>query len=357
MDARMNPGTSEPIHEINDLTQQLKLMQATELAAEGHYEQALAVLDTIPPDTRYIGPGADLRARIAAQQGDLKKAEAYWSDAVEADPKNQLYSSALKYVRADLAGAAPLRINPSTLTKASLLIAAVAVLYMAFHGQRQIQVSQAGLLARIASLEMTISEQAAAQSAASTLAVSDLAGRVDALDTNFTHAMVGLNEELTNQGSALDALTSSQSGLITQLTEKPPEPLDITLPGIRTEVVNNWIEISFEEGLFSNAATMNSGSRDLILNLGNELNSFTDEYQLVVVGYTDDIECGACTGSTLNLARAELVVELLAEATNLSLDDFAIKLPGDRPAPYPNTSTENRLRNRTVILLLSPIMQ
>ncbi len=357
MDAGSKPsrkGTEQLVGEVNE---QLKLMQATELAAEGQFEQALTVLNTLPKSVQTNGSVADLRARIAAQQGDIKSAESYWSRAVEADPENPTYKASLERVRADLNRPSLLRWNYRALGIVFVSIIAVVLLYLSFTALWQIQATQAALVERIDSIEKKVVENWVVGDDSAYPGMSELAQKVLSLEETLSDEMDVINQELSTQGDHLAGMSATQLEILSQLSRDTLEPIDISLAGIQTQVDGGLIRIRFEEGLFLYGSTLREGGREMILDLGQALNPYLSNYHISVIGFTDDNERESGLGSLLNLLRAERVVELLAQATNLAVEDLAIELPGDRPAPYSNTSLQNRLRNRTVLILLTPLAQ
>ncbi|NUT52422.1 MAG: flagellar motor protein MotB, partial [Saccharothrix sp.] len=79
--------------------------------------------------------------------------------------------------------------------------------------------------------------------------------------------------------------------------------------------------------------------------------------RITVVGHTDNgvvVPGGRFDDNVdLGVARAGLAARELAAAAGLPLTDFAVTSTGAAEAPFPNTTTENQDRNRTVSLRLS----
>lgn len=357
MDAGSKPSRKGTEQLVGDVNEQLKLMQATELAAEGQFEQALTVLDTLPKSVQTSGSVADLRARIAAQQGDLKSAETYWSSAVAVDPANPTYQASLKHVRTDLKRPSLLRWNYRALGIVLVSIVGVILLYLSFNVLWHIQSTQIALVERIESLEMIVVENLAVGDDSAYSGLSDLAEKVLSLEETLSDDVDVINQELSTQGDHLAVMSAAQLEILSKFSGDTLEQTDVSLAGIQTQVEGGLIRIRFEEGLFLYGSTLREGGREMILDLGQALNPYLSSYHISVIGFTDDNEREFGQVSLLSLLRAERVVGLLAQATNLAVEDLAIELPGDRPAPYPNTSLQNRLRNRTVLILLTPLAQ
>jgi type VI secretion system protein ImpK len=77
------------------LMAQALFARATELAREGRYDAAEAVLAGVAQDKLPATQLLDLLARIRAQQGRIAEAQSLWTEALRADPNNESYREAL----------------------------------------------------------------------------------------------------------------------------------------------------------------------------------------------------------------------------------------------------------------------
>ena len=357
MDPEYEKAQAQSGEILLDLNIQLHLMQATTLAAEGEYEQAISLLEKLPAQAQASGAISDLSARIAAQKGDLKKAEAYWSSAVAAEPENLAYQSGLEQVRADIRRPGLLRWTYRRLGSFFILLLAMAMIYLGLNLLKEIQFTQTVIVQRIDLLEGIVVEGMDVGEDAAELALDSLAADLQSFQWVMSDDMEVLNRDLSALANEINQLSITQSEFLSQLQGETLEVFELGILGIETIEDGGQIEIRFEEGLFSFGSTFREGGREIILELAEALEPYLATYHLSVVGFANDIDLEASEVTSLIQLRADRVVELLAEATNLSVEDIAIELPGDRPAPYPNTSLQNRLRNRTVLILLTPLTQ
>ena len=71
------------------------LVRAADLARRRHYDDAMAMLATLPSDSPLRPSILDLKAKIFAQQGRYWEAETCWHQALNLSPDNQAFRLAL----------------------------------------------------------------------------------------------------------------------------------------------------------------------------------------------------------------------------------------------------------------------
>ena len=140
-----------------------------------------------------------------------------------------------------------------------------------------------------------------------------------------------------------------------QQTDTTAPVPEITIEGIRIVSRNHdGVSLRFEEGIFSSLDTLSTEGRQLLDALARQLPRDLAGWQLVIEGHTDDIPLRSTTrfanNEALGLARAEAVQRHLNQRARFPSE--AITARAGTTAPYPNDSSENRVRNRTVTIQL-----
>jgi Flp pilus assembly protein TadD len=81
---------------FSEIVLQVCLHRAAELARSGRFQEAETALSEITPPDEQRPAVLDLLARIRAQQGRLREAEALWTRANALQPENEAYRAALQ---------------------------------------------------------------------------------------------------------------------------------------------------------------------------------------------------------------------------------------------------------------------
>jgi hypothetical protein len=149
------------------------------------------------------------------------------------------------------------------------------------------------------------------------------------------------------------------------LTLPPPgvtstEPtLAIDMSGARVTRSGADHVIVFNTPLFTRANKLNDEARIQLARLGRQLESVADRIVIIVAGHTDNEPVPHnreyADNVDLGYLRAEAVVEHLAATAALPRHIFSALGLGERNAPFPNDSEENRARNRTVVITIRPL--
>ncbi|MBN2547790.1 MAG: hypothetical protein JXB15_01430 [Anaerolineales bacterium] len=342
--------------ELAPLIEQATLARAHHLARSGQYQQAEGLLETLP-DIESRPAALDLLARMRAQQGRLAEAEALWSKALALEPANPAYLEGLQYVTRQQK---PVRLGFLSGRAWLWLLALVGLALLGLSLSRLGEVQ-----GRLASLsdELAAVQTSAARPLPTALVIAaspypTLPPGLSSADLELMQQAV-LGEVRLNQATQdalfdqVLAIQNSQGELLTSLQETPVPPLDlaIQMPGIRVLQENRRVTLTFEGGLFAYGWTLKPESRALLTRLGQALEPYTARIQVTLTGCQADDEAESYLD--LGLLRALAVYDHLRATTQLPASLFTLHPQADEPAPYPNDSTANRLRNRTVVIVIS----
>lgn len=284
---------------LSELLAATRFAQAVDLARAGHYSAAENVLASMPQDEGTTPMRLDLMARMRAQQGRLREAEALWEQAA------QLVSDSGAF-RAGRNRIAKLQALPASVARVLIGLAALMTLALA-------TVLTWKVTRELDSLRNTV------------IALSD---------KSYAGA----------RGSP-----SFASDLEAQLT----------LPGISFRKQQDALVATFDAGLFSSGTVLSVSAVRLLTELGQRLEARAGQLSVEITGCTDDRPVPSHgryrDNSALGMARAVAVVELLREATRLPERALLVRAGGDANAPYPNDSPAGRARNRTVTIRILPV--
>ena len=142
--------------------------------------------------------------------------------------------------------------------------------------------------------------------------------------------------------------------------DRPTQQIDAAPPlqGIEIEGIEvlsqdaDALSLRFNEGIFSSLDTLSTDGRQLLDALARQLPRELAGWKLIIEGHTDDIPLR----STSRFADNEELAKARAEATaqhfkqRAGFPESAIDARPGTTAPFPNDSTANRTRNRTVTI-------
>jgi flagellar motor protein MotB len=306
---------SEDSHaSLRQLTDELAVARAAELARSGDRDGALAALAAAPgPPT--VGR-LDLTARIHAQLGQYDAADAAWAQAA-ALGGDGAFRAERDRVAAERSG----RTRRPRGKLLPILAAVVAAVLVA---------------AAVQILVLPSPEPDGEQ----------------------------------GQGGGLSGIQAQQSEIMRRLDQiegaVAPEdvlaPVEADLsspPGFLVRADGATLITAFPDSPFGGAGAQLSPEGDsAIAELGRRLAPHIDRIDIRVVGHTDDtqLRSGAefADNESLALARALAAARRLAEATGQPLESIAVAAAGADRAPFPNTSPESRSSNRTVTIEIVP---
>jgi flagellar motor protein MotB len=293
--------------ELKAVLFQALLSRATVLAGRGRYADAENVLRevvTSGPDASTI---LDLIARIRAQQGQFSEATAMWKNALELNPENETYRAGIRRIE---------KIQNRPLWASAvfpMVVVVVAGLGIWFFG----------------------------------LATGNPVNRIREA---FLHNDPRVVRDADKINRSTKASTLNASATLQQIA--------IKVPGVLVRNQQNSTIVQFEEGLFRFAARLKPEAEDILSTLGLQLKPYAGRIAVSVTGCTDlkPIPDGWIypDDAALGMARAVAVVNHLRGKSGLLPSMFTLKSAGDASAPYPNDTKANMLRNRTVIISISP---
>ena len=124
--------------------------------------------------------------------------------------------------------------------------------------------------------------------------------------------------------------------------------------GISLQPVGHMLVVTFESGLFSRSTSLTPDAKHVLSALGWHLQPSIGRVAVHVIGHTDDQPLPGRNSyrdnEALGLARAVAVVEHMRTTAQLPGTMFSIGSLGASQTPYPNDTSSNRARNRTVVL-------
>ena len=289
--------TSEPLN-APSLLEQIILARATTLARIGHYAAAESLLSELIHKQRPNALAIDLLARMRAQQGKLGDAESLWLRASALDGRVEDYKEALHRIE-------KMQSRPAWFVFApSLTFIAVVI-------------------------------------------VCVLTGAVG-LNKYAAHPRDGnaQTEDVTQGHKSPDPIQQQES----------LASLKLNVAGARVSRNETGVVVSFERGLFGPNAKLKPVAKSLLRALAEQLEPYIGQISLRIAGHTDNSPArfsGKLEDNVaLGMARAMAVFDFFKEETKLPASMLSVSSAGEAQPPFPNDIYENRIRNRTVSLLL-----
>ncbi|GAA5114646.1 OmpA family protein [Pseudonocardia adelaidensis] len=299
---------------LQQLTDELAVARAAELARAGDRDGALAALAAAP------GPATvarlDLTARVHAQLGNYDAADAAWRRAAELGGGDAFRAERARVAEERSGRARPRRrLWPAlaALVAAALVAAAVVVAF--------------------------------ARPSPDPAGGGNRAGE--------------LSDIQAQQGEIMRRLDRIE-GAVAPRDDLGPVEADLSsLPGYLVRADGDALVVAFPGSPFGGTGAQLSPEGDAaIAELGRRLAPHIDRIAVRVVGHTDDTRLlpGAefADNESLALARALAAARRLARATGQPLESIAVATAGPDRAPFPNTSPDSRTSNRTVTIQVTP---
>lgn len=274
---------------VSLLLRQVLHSRASEMAREGRYGEAWSLMNDA---TELFGQSSfslDLLARMEAQRGNFLEAERLWKQALEMEPSNEIYLAALRRISA-LRRTVWARIAPAV---AIAVIIAIAIVGTAIGVMSYAKKQVASVPLRAAPAADTVAAPI----------------------------------------------------------------LNIDLHDVSMKTQENQTVITFNQGLFSRNIRLTPEAKPVLTRLAQQLEPHAGRILIRVVGFSDSVPMPArgryVDNATLAMGRALRVVEYMRRTSRLPAEMFSLEGHGETSAPYPNDSSENRLRNRTVVMRVS----
>jgi outer membrane protein OmpA-like peptidoglycan-associated protein len=320
---------------MNQTIKRENLDAAAQLAAQGKFDAALALLDALGGDKPVIEAYL-LRAKIMAQQGRYEDAIRNWDSVLAVEPGNEEATRGRELARkltGKRGGLFFLRANICY----AVLVAAVVVLSVLLATNR----SRGPGGGELPTLQALLDTQRA-----NTQLARDI-------NSNLIHL-----QKAIGVGSRIDF--DSARGIVvsdTTLFHTLADAVDIA--GIDTCHSDNCLSVRFVEGLFpSGSASIRPEMKEVLHELGKRLEPMVEHISIVIVGMSDDVpmkeNASYQDNYSLSFARAVAVEEHLRMAAELPPELFSIHaFAGSKPL-FPTDTSIGRARNRTTIIKLVP---
>lgn len=148
-----------------------------------------------------------------------------------------------------------------------------------------------------------------------------------------------------------------------ETAKEPAAPVAVKWPKINVDglVVKQEKDrciMIFEEGIFTYMRNVSVSGMRILEEFSKQLKGSMLHFTLTVRGHTDSVpvssQASFNSNYELGLARAKRVSDILQQNYGLPGASIMVTSAGDQDPPYANDTEENRRRNRTVVLILTP---
>lgn len=324
---------TDAIKLLNQSLIQLEYEQAIKYAHQGEWAIAEYKLKAIVEQTNPEPHHLDLMARIYAQQGKFDLARKAWEQALYLDPQCSSAKEALEYLSDYKRG---MRYNRVTLINLAFIIV-ILVMGILFWKTFELNNSVKRTLHEIrisnSIRALEDNEYSDAVNEGAILQIEKLATKDDVVI--LANQIERLKEQI------LVTPTSSKGEILTMI--------NLQIPGVKLLQAKDRLEISFERGIFLYEHILNDEGKEALKEIGYKLEPYAGQIQLEIYGFTDDTEKSL---QYLEIQRALAVMKYLTSTTQLPADIFSLRSSNGMPAPYPNNSLQNRMKNRTALLII-----
>lgn len=296
------------LKQVEEYSINLKLAQAVNYLFKGKYKPADALLIELTSNYGENPTILNLYASSLAQQGRLPEAESVWKKALIIQPDNLHFQGAVNKIHDILKKRSGGIGNVSVWLKNTFPV--ILFLLIVLAGYK----------------------------------IFDLAQKVDdiaAIGKDISNKISAVKEDSPN-------VHNEQIDGITKL-------LNSNVSGITVDQTNSTATIKFNEGLFYKGAILQDDSKGILTNLAKILEKFKGTVN--ILGCTDDLPVTQNDKYSNNLSlaaeRAETVYKFLTHSANLSSNKIYLGSLFVNQSPYSNSSIDNKLKNRTVVIKLS----
>lgn len=328
----------------------LDYFSAIELAQAGDLSAAESVLRrAIQQDP--TEENLDLLARVLAQQERLDEAKGIWDQILLQNPDHSNARAALNAIESQKR---KIRNKPLLAPVLGWLIPAIGLIILIGI------LFQLGSVTRsISQVDTLLNQQATALAAkeASSISSESIDQITSRINTEIDQRYEGTDNEIAAVNGLVKGLSTQIAALQNNIAQSPtatPQSktadVHIDVPGIRLVDTDNSIQLTFEQGLFLYELVLSIQGKQLLTDLAYQLEPYVGQLEITVYGFTDDIERSV---NYLDLQRALTVVKHITATSQIPEEMFVIRDAGDLPAPYSNSNLSNRMRNRTVMLVIN----
>lgn len=287
------------------------LPQAVKLARSGHYPDAEQLLLLLIREGAEQPVIYDLLARIQAQQGRYTEAEISWSTALRFDPANKEYQLGLRRIRLQN-GAFQGRPIRGWFWGIAIILCIIATGFSTWHYRKNL---------RSVRIPVPVFRQ-----------------------------ITTVSPRETPQQTAGDQAREHDLQILAK---------EFRIPGATVIPRNGEVTIVFNTGLFQRGAKLLPKAQSDLKILAEQLRPHKNRVLVHVEGHTDNMPMPLGLiyrdNVSLGLQRAVAVVDYLRAQDDLPATMFTVSSLGEAPLLYPNDTSLNKLRNRTVLIRITPL--
>lgn len=135
---------------------------------------------------------------------------------------------------------------------------------------------------------------------------------------------------------------------------QPSPSFELVVSGARVEELDGALVVIFDHGIFAKVDQLRPEASDALQDLARQLAPYGERVSVLVTGYTDNEPVPKNrpykTNYDLGMLRALAVAHHLIDDAGMSRKVVSTRSLGEKGAPYPNDTPENRARNRTVVI-------
>jgi flagellar motor protein MotB len=324
------------------------IVKATNLAASGDFTKSKEILenriDSSPDHDSY-----DLLARIEAQSGNLDLAEKHWHKALSYQSNCPDCISAL--ARIQKIKKSSVRKDNSRLFYLSTLLVLFCMLILSIY----LLINQNSFLKNLSSDIQDIQQYNLAQNAEpqsyQELPIVDIESIIQPDIDNLSNELIELDKKIeiinNNQVDTLNIVQELQL----QASDSDQNS-EVIIDSNKLFIVKDDKEssvIEFKAPLFLFEGILTEYGFDALKELGNQLAKIPEGYEVIITGYSDNLE----DKERLSVERAKIAATVLSEYSRIPIENFRIRPVGSLPSLFPNDTNENRYLNRTVSIKIN----
>jgi hypothetical protein len=292
--------------EIANMRAELAYHAALSLATTGQYDAAESLLQGAAA-VLSSSQAKDLLARLAAQRGDLTRAEQLWTEIATDDPEFQPARKALSHLRSGW-------FRRAVAIRLSYLVGIAAFISLATIGT-------------FAVISGSVKSCYSKCERPTVPAIAPLPGTLS--------IPVGPGRSVHKQG------------------------LSLSIPGCIVSTNAAALTVVFPDGLFSARCTLTESARQLLREVATALRTLPGDYLITVEGHTDSAPPAATNKYGdhyyLGFCRALMVADALMTEQSIGPDRIVLTTAGPENPPFPGVDAATKMKNRTVVLRIQQL--